>query len=106
MELWAAVYKFLRVTLWHMSIGAGVVRAVALQQIHHAPHAKASAEGNNQRLQSVDGRRKELHIASISPGIPGHEKSRPYRRRLPHLGTICPEVLFIQRRPGHRDRHS
>ena len=53
--------KFLRVSLWHMSIGAGVVRTVTLQQIHHAPHAKASAEGNNQRLQSVDGRRKELH---------------------------------------------
>ena len=98
--------KFFCVSLRHMSIGAGVVRTVTLQQIHHAPHAKASAEGNNQRLQSVDGRRKELHIASISPGIPGHEKSRPYRRRLPHLGTICPEVLFIQRRPGHRDRHS
>jgi len=51
-----------------MSISAGVVRAIALQQIDHAPHAKASAEGNNEGLQSVDGRRKELHIASISPG--------------------------------------
>ena len=60
--------KFPCVTLWHMSIGTGVVRTIALQQIDHTPHAKASAEGNNQRLQSVDGRRKELHIASISPG--------------------------------------
>ena len=60
--------KFFCVSLRHMSIGTGVVRTIALQQIHHAPHAKASAEGNNQRLQSVDGRRKELHIASISPG--------------------------------------
>ena len=60
--------KFFCVSLRHMSIGTGVVRTIALQQIDHTPHAKASAEGNNQRLQSVDGRRKELHIASISPG--------------------------------------
>ena len=60
--------KLSYVTLRHMSIGSGVVRAVALQQIDHAPHAKASAEGHNEGLQSVDGRRKELHIASISPG--------------------------------------
>ena len=66
-ELWRLSVAFC-VTLWHMSIRAGVVRAIALQQIHHAPHAKASAEGNNEGLQSVDGRRKELHIASISPG--------------------------------------
>ena len=46
--------KFSCVTLRHMSIGTGVVRAVALQQIHHAPHAKASAEGNNEGPQSVD----------------------------------------------------
>ena len=55
-------------SLPYMSISAGVVRAIALQQIDHAPHAEASAEGNNEGLQSVDGRRKELHIASISPG--------------------------------------
>ena len=39
-----------------MSISAGVVRAIALQQIDHAPHAKASAEGNHKGLQSGDGR--------------------------------------------------
>lgn len=42
--------NFLCVTLWHMSIGARVIRAVALQQINHAPHAKASAESNNEGL--------------------------------------------------------
>ena len=31
--------KFLRVSLWHMNISAGVVRAIALQQIDHAPRA-------------------------------------------------------------------
>ena len=55
--------KFSCVTLRHMSIGTGVVRAVALQQIHHAPHAKASAEGNNEGLQSVDSRSEKLHIS-------------------------------------------
>ena len=47
-----------------MSISAGVVRAVALQQIDHAPHAKASAEGNHKGLQSGDGRSEKLHILS------------------------------------------
>ena len=61
------------VTLPHMSISAGVVRAVALQQIDHAPHAKASAEGNHKGLQSGDGRSEKLHIASYSPGT----KPRP-----------------------------
>ena len=31
MELWAAVYKFLRVTLWHMSIGMGFVKGFGIQ---------------------------------------------------------------------------
>ena len=54
--------KFLCATLPHMSISAGVVRAIALQQIDHAPHAKASAEGNHKALQSGDGRSEKLHI--------------------------------------------
>ena len=55
-------------TLLTMSISAGVVRAIALQQIDHAPHAEASAEGNHKGLQSGDGRSEKLHIASYSPG--------------------------------------
>ena len=51
-----------------MSIGAGVVGTISFQQVYHAPHAKASAEGNNEGLQSVDSRSEKLHIASISPG--------------------------------------
>lgn len=51
-----------------MSIRAGVIGAVALQQVDNAPHAKASAEGNNEGLQSVDSRSEKLHIASLSPG--------------------------------------
>ena len=38
------------VTLPYMSIGARVIRAVALQQINHAPYAKASAESDNEGL--------------------------------------------------------
>ena len=42
--------KFFCVTLPHMSIGARVIRAVALQQIDHTPYAKASAESDNEGL--------------------------------------------------------
>lgn len=62
--------KFSCVTLRHMSIGARVVRAVALQKIDNAPHAQTSAESHNKGLQSINSGRKELHIASISPGVP------------------------------------
>ena len=41
-----------------MSIRAGVVVAVALQQIDDAPNAQASAQHDNQDLQSVNRRRK------------------------------------------------
>lgn len=37
-----------------MSIGAGVVIAIAFHQVDHAPHRKASAEGNNESLQNGD----------------------------------------------------
>ena len=86
-----AAIQFLCVTLWHMSISAGVVRAVALQQIHHTPHAKACVEGHNKGLQSADGRRKELHIASISPGntrlARGHSLSDLRRHTRNELGA-------------------
>ena len=52
-----------------MSIGARVIRSIALQQIDNAPHAQTSAESHNKGLQGIDSRRKELHIAYISPGI-------------------------------------
>lgn len=60
-------------SLLAMSISAGVVRAIALQQIDHAPHAEASAKGDHKGLQSGDGRSEKLHIASYSPGT----KPRP-----------------------------
>ena len=66
-----AVYQILMcVTLSHMSIGAGIIAAVPLQEIDNAPHAQTSAESHNKGLQSINSGRKELHIASISPGFP------------------------------------
>ena len=51
-----------------MSIGRCVIRAVALQQIDHAPHGKASAQRHDESLQGSNGRSKKLHKSSISPG--------------------------------------
>ena len=45
-----------------MSIGARVIRPVALQEIDDAPHAQTSAQGHNEGLQGGDSGRKELHI--------------------------------------------
>ena len=56
------------VTLPHMSIGAGIVRAVAFQQVDHAPHAETGTESDHEGLQSGDSGCEELHIASYSPG--------------------------------------
>lgn len=52
-----------------LAFGARVVRAVALKQIDNAPHAQASAQRNNQSLQSRDSRSEKFHISSISPGL-------------------------------------
>ena len=47
-------HVFGNASLLTMSISAGVVRAIALQQIDHAPHAEASAEGDNECLKNRD----------------------------------------------------
>ena len=57
------------VTLPHMSIATGIVRAVALQQIDNAPHAEASAESNNEGLQSSDSGSEKCHISLHFSGI-------------------------------------
>ena len=88
-----------------MSIGARVIRPVALQEIDDAPHAQTSAQGHNEGLQGGDSGRKELHINLhiLREYHPGHEKSRPCQAA-GTLWTRCPEV--IQRRPGRPGRHS
>jgi len=44
-----------------MSIRAGVVVAVALHQIDHTPHGKASTEGDNESLQYSDRLSNKCH---------------------------------------------
>ena len=53
--------KFLRVTLWHMSIGAGIVITITFQQIDRAPNAEASAQRHNEGLKNTNSRIKESH---------------------------------------------
>ena len=44
--------NFLCVTLWHMSICAGVIVAVALKQIDCTPDAKTCAQSDNESLKN------------------------------------------------------
>ena len=65
--------KFLCVTLWHMSIGSGVVLAVTFQEVDAAPHAQAAAQGDDQSLQNVDsvGKKAHIHISFRSVELSG-----------------------------------
>ena len=90
------------VTLPHMSIGAGIIAAVPLQEIDNAPHAQASAESHNKGLQSINSGRKELHIASISPGFsPAMKKAAHTGGRLRPLDTLSRSALYIGIRIVH-----
>ena len=77
-----------------MSISAGVVRAIALQQIDHAPHAKASAEGDHKGLQSGDGRSEKLHIFLRFSGVkaPAMKKAALAGGSLHTLGQSVPKL--------------
>ena len=52
-------------SLCNMSIGRGVVLAVAFQKVDAAPHAKAAAQGDDQGLQYVDGTVEEIHKSCL-----------------------------------------
>ena len=88
-----------------MSISAGVVRAIALQQIDHAPHAKASAEGDHKGLQSGDGRSEKLHMLSDALSKAMWVRQRGYRavpnQGQPHPGEI---VLLLLLREKSQNR--
>ena len=85
-----------------LAFGARVVRAVALQEIDNAPHAQASAESHNKGLQSINSGRKELHIASISPGFsPAMKKAAHLGGRLRPLDTLSRSDLYIGIRIVH-----
>ena len=53
--------KFLRVSLWHMSIGARVIRAVALQQVDGSPDAETGTESYDEGLQYSDCAVEKFH---------------------------------------------
>ena len=53
--------KFLRVTLWHMSIGARVVIAVTFQQVDDTPDTKTSAQSDNESLKNGNCLFKKCH---------------------------------------------
>ena len=55
------VYSLIYVTLWHMSIRAGVIRTIPFQQVDAAPHAETGAEGNNEGLQDFDCAVEKFH---------------------------------------------
>ena len=94
--------KFFCVSLRHMSIGAGIIAAVPLQEIDNAPHAQASAESHNKGLQSINSGRKELHIASISPGVsPAMKKAAHTGGRLRPLDALSRSALYIGIRIVH-----
>ena len=98
--------KFMCVTLPYMSIGRCVIRAVALQQIDHAPHGKASAQRHDESLQGSNGRSKKLHKSSISPGgkapamkkaaISGGSYSSGHRDQRLYKGVRVVEVVIVE----------
>lgn len=53
--------KFFCVSLRHMSIGAGVVVAVAFHEVYNTPHCETCAEGDNERLKNRDSLIDESH---------------------------------------------
>ena len=96
----------LSASLSTMSISAGVVRAIALQQIDHAPHTKASAEGDHKGLQSGDGRSEKLHMFLRFSGVkaPAMKKAALAGGNL--LLRDKMSQSSIQKHPGRRGRHS
>ena len=54
--------RFRVASLRHMSIGAGVVVAVTLQEIDETPHTEASAEGDHEGLKDLNSGSKKIHI--------------------------------------------
>ena len=57
---WLSI-KFLCVTLWHMSICAGVVVAIAFQQVDDTPNTETGTQSDNEGLKHFDSRVKEIH---------------------------------------------
>ena len=83
--------KFLCVTLWHMSIRAGVVVAVTFEQVDCAPDAEASAQGDDQRLEHLDSRIEKLH--SKTRGLAAQKRRLPAQPR-PPFNVLLKAAVF------------
>ena len=55
------LFKFLCVTLPHMSIRTGVVVAVTFQQVDDTPDAETSAQSDNEGLKNGDSLIEKCH---------------------------------------------
>ena len=82
MGLVILIYIIIFTSLLTMSIGAGVVRAVALQQVDNAPNAEARAQRDNEGLQGGDSGCEKCHIVLHFSGIfPGTKKAAMFSGR-------------------------
>ena len=55
--------------LFHaLGLSAGIVVAVAFEQVNRAPDSEAGTEGDDESLKNIDGRVEEIHniVAGIS----------------------------------------
>ena len=92
-----AILVLLCASLPYMSIGARIVGTITFQQVYDTPHAQASAESHNKGLQSINSGRKELHIASISPGFsPAMKKAAHTGGRLRPLDTLSRSRIYTK----------
>ena len=92
-----AILVLLCASLPYMSIGARIVGTITFQQVYDTPHAQASAESHNKGLQSINSGRKELHIASISPGFsPAMKKAAHTGGRLRPLDTLSRSGIYTK----------
>ena len=80
-----------------LAFGARIVGTITFQQVYDTPHAQASAESHNKGLQSINSGRKELHIASISPGFsPAMKKAAHTGGRLRPLDTLSRSGIYTK----------
>ncbi len=56
-----AILVLLCASLPYMSIGAGVVVAVAFHEVDNTPHCETGTEGDNERLKNRDSLIDESH---------------------------------------------
>ena len=61
MGLVILIYIIIFTSLLTMSIGAGVVVAVAFHEVDNTPHCETCAEGDNERLKNRDSLIDESH---------------------------------------------